>query len=203
MDINFFKKKMKKNEEITDEQPIEATDNSTEETINTETNQPSEEHALPDAQVEIDDPIAKLEGELAESKDRLLRLLSEFDNFKKRTSRERIEMAKMAGADILLSILPVIDDFERALKAFGDLPENSAARDGVLLIYNKLKGIAESKGLKEMGAVGTIFNADLHDAITNVPAPSEEMKGKVVDEIEKGYYLHDKVIRHAKVIVGN
>jgi len=159
------------------------------------------EAVLQDAESAELDRVAKLEVELAESKDKYLRLLSEFDNYKKRVARERIDLVKMAGADILLSVLPVLDDFERAIKAMTD--EEKSAQSGVMLIFNKLKNILESKGVKAMDSVGKVFDSDLHDAITNVPAPSEDLKGKVVDEIEKGYYLQDKVIRHAKVIVGN
>ncbi|HNP47637.1 MAG TPA: nucleotide exchange factor GrpE [Bacteroidia bacterium] len=180
--------------------------NSEEKTIPVDIHQdekPAEEAALPDAEKEESDPVAKLEAELSETKDRLLRLFSEFDNYKKRVAREKVEQMKMAGSEIFLSIIPVIDDFERALKSIPEDPQTESIKAGIQLIYNKIKSTTEAKGLKAMESIGKIFDADLHDAITNVPAPSEDMKGKVIDEIEKGYYLNDKVIRHAKVIVGN
>lgn len=183
---------MKKNEN--NEPMIEGQDNFAEETNTAE--QP--EAALPDAKEEETDPVAKLEAELSSTKDKYLRLYSDFENYKKRINRDRIDLIKNAGADMLTSILPVIDDMERALKAM-----NEKEREGIQLVYQKLKSITESKGLKAMEAVGKPFDPELHDAITNMPAPSEEMKGKVIEEIEKGYYLNDKVIRHAKVIVGN
>jgi molecular chaperone GrpE len=191
--LNFLKRKrMKKNEN--DEPMIEGQDNSAEEANTAE--QP--EAALPDAKEEETDPVAKLEAELSSAKDKYLRLYSDFENYKKRINRDRLDLIKNAGADMLISILPVIDDMERALKAM-----NEKEREGIQLVYQKLKSITESKGLKAMEAVGKAFDPELHDAITNMPAPSDDMKGKVIEEIEKGYYLHDKVIRHAKVIVGN
>lgn len=161
------------------------------------------EQELPDASTEQTDVVAKLEADLSASKDKYLRLVAEFENYKRRVNKERIDLVKMAGADMLVSILPVIDDLERALKSMNDATDSKAAKEGVQLIYNKIKSITESRDLKPMESVGKNFDVDLHDAIANVPAPSEEMKGKVVEEIEKGYYLNDKVIRHAKVIVGN
>lgn len=167
-----------------------------ENTVNS--NPETEEQALPDATVEEKDPVSKMEVELTESKDKYLRLYSEFENFKKRVSRDRIEQAKMAGADIFMAILPIIDDMERALKAVSkDNPE----LEGFRLIFSKLKSSTEARGLKAMDSVGKAFDPDLHDAIANVPSPSEDMKGKVLEEVEKGYYLNDKVLRHAKVVV--
>lgn len=161
------------------------------------------EAALPDAEVEQIEPMAKIEAELSETRDRLLRIYSEFDNYKKRVARDRIEQTKMAGADIFLSILPIIDDIERALKSFETVKDIEPIKEGIQLIYNKIKSTTESKGLKPMQSLGSTFDPDLHDAITNIQAPTEELKGKVVEEVERGYFLNDKVIRHAKVIVGN
>ena len=158
---------------------------------------PPQEAELPDAQVEQQDPVARLEAVLSESQDKYLRLVAEFENYKKRVSRDRLEQSKMAGADILLAMLPVMDDFERALKAGQD----SMTNEGVQLIYNKLKSALESKGVKPMVTVGTPFDAEIHDAIVQAPAPSEAAKGTVLDEITKGYYLNDKVLRHAQVVV--
>lgn len=161
-------------------------------------NPETEEQALPDASIEEKDPVSKIEVELTETKDRYLRLYSEFENFKKRVSKERLEQAKMAGADIFLAILPIIDDMERALKLVSS--ENPEI-EGFKLIFSKLKSSTEARGLKAMESVGKVFDADLHDAIANVPAPSEDSKGKILEEVEKGYYLNDKVLRHAKVVV--
>ena len=143
-----------------------------------------------------------LRVELGEANDKYLRLYAEFDNYKRRTSKERIELLQTAGKDVIVDLLPVLDDFERALKSMETATEVTAVRDGVALIQNKLKNILNSKGLKEMDSIGTPFDADIHEAITNIPAPSEDLKGKVVDQVEKGYYLNDKVIRFAKVVVG-
>ncbi len=161
------------------------------------------EQDLPDAEKAESTPEAKLEVELSEARDKYLRLYSDFENYKKRVARDRIEWSRTAGAEILLSVLPVMDDMERAIKAVNEAAGVEAIIEGLTLVYNKLKSAAEAKGLKPMESIGKIFDPELHDAIANVPASSEDMKGKVMDEIEKGYYLHDKVIRHAKVIVGN
>lgn len=141
----------------------------------------------------------KLREQLAESNDKLLRSVAEFDNYKRRTSKERLELIKTAGSEVVISMLPILDDFERALK----FSQNEEGRSGIELIYQKLKTTLESKGLKRMESIGKEFDAEVHEAITNIPAPSEEMKGKVVDEAECGYLLYDKVIRFAKVIVGS
>lgn len=158
-----------------------------------------EEHGLPATE---EDPIVILETELAETKDRLIRLYSEFENYKRRMIKERVEHAKYEGEEIFKIILPVIDDFERAIKSFETTKDIDAVQEGVNLIYNKLKKSMEQKGLKPMTSINETFNSDLHDAITNLPVEDPAMKGKVVDEIEKGYYYNDKVIRHAKVVVG-
>jgi len=142
----------------------------------------------------------ELKQKVHELNDRYLRLYAEFDNFKKRTLKERIELIKTAGSDVIISLLPVLDDFNRAIKQME--ATNDPMTEGVKLIFQKLTTILENKGLKAMISVGENFNPELHDAITEIPAPEEIMKGKVVDEIERGYYLNDKIIRHAKVIVG-
>jgi molecular chaperone GrpE len=137
-----------------------------------------------------------------ELNDKFLRLYSEFENYKKRTAKERIEFAKSAAQDILIAILPVIDDFERAIKSNETLNDIEAIKNGLNIIHQKFTNILAKKGLEPMESIGKEFNADLHEAITNAPAPSEEMKGKVIDEVEKGYLLNGKVIRYAKVVVG-
>ena len=139
------------------------------------------------------------EEKIAQLKDKHLRLFAEFENFKKRTAKERMDLYKTAGESVLTALLPIIDDFERSIKA-----SKNQEDEGVALIYNKLKSILETKGLKAMeDAVGQELNTDYHEAITNIPAPSDDMKGKIIDVIEKGYFLNEKVIRYAKVVVAN
>jgi len=145
---------------------------------------------------------SKLKTELAQANDKYLRLYAEFDNFRRRTNKERAEERQTAGKDVITALLPVLDDFDRAVKAMQTSEDVAAVKEGVLLVQNKLKNILIQKGLKEMEAKGEEFDPELHEAITNVPAPAEDLKGKVVDELEKGYYLNDKVIRFAKVVVG-
>jgi molecular chaperone GrpE len=144
----------------------------------------------------------KKQQELNEMRDKYLRLVAEFDNFKKRTAKERIELMQTANKEVIISLLDVLDDSERAAKQIETAADISAVKDGVALVFNKLKSTLQAKGLKPMESLHTEFNPDLHDAITEIPAPSEELKGKVIDDMQKGYYLNDKLIRHAKVIVG-
>lgn len=145
----------------------------------------------------------KLKAEASDWQNKYLRLYAEFDNFKRRTSKERLELLQMAGKDVISDLLPVLDDFERAQKSVETATDIEAVAEGIKLVHHKLKNILAQKGLKEMKSVGAEFDADIHEGITNIPAPSEDMKGKVLDELEKGYYLHDKVIRFAKVIIGS
>ncbi len=154
------------------------------------------------SKVKPDETLQKLSADLHEANDKYLRLYAEFDNFKRRTSKERMELLQTAGKEVMISLLPVLDDFERALKAMETATEINAVKEGVALVQHKLKNILNQQGLKEMEAKGKTFDADLHEAITNIPAPSEDLKGKNIDELEKGYYLNDKVIRFAKVVVG-
>ncbi len=147
--------------------------------------------------------IIELEKKIAEEKDKYLRLYSEFDNYRKRSIREKSELIKTAGEDFFKAILPVIDDFERAIKAADSTGDLNAIAEGVQLIYSKLKSTLKQKGLEEMEASGKTFDADVMEAITSIPAPNDDLKGKVVDEIEKGYSLNGKVIRYAKVVIGN
>lgn len=144
----------------------------------------------------------KLKQENSNLNDKYLRLFAEFDNYKRRTQKERVELLQTAGKDVVVSLLPVLDDFERALKATENATEVSAIREGVMLVQTKLKSILGQKGLKEVESLNTPFDTDMHEAITKIPAPSDDLKGKVVDELEKGYTLNDKVIRFAKVVVG-
>lgn len=134
--------------------------------------------------------------------DKYLRLYSDFDNFRKRTMKEKADLVLNAGQGVIKDLLPVLDDFERAIESNGKSEDLEGLKQGFELIYNKFQGILKQKGLKEMTCKGESFDADIHEAITNIPAPSEEDKGKVIDVIEKGYYLNEKVIRYAKVVVG-
>ncbi|MBN2174528.1 MAG: nucleotide exchange factor GrpE [Bacteroidales bacterium] len=145
---------------------------------------------------------AELQQKIDDLNDKYLRLYSEFDNFRKRTIREKLEYSKMASEEVISELLPVLDDFERAIKSSQDIENCEPVKEGVNLILNKLKGILEKKGLKPITAIGEVFNTDYHEAITYIPATSEEMKGKIMDEIEKGYMLNDKVIRYTKVVIG-
>lgn len=146
--------------------------------------------------------IEELNIQLSEAKDKYLRLFAEFDNFKKRNIRERMDLLKNASQDAFSSLLPVIDDFDRAKSSAEDESSEESFSEGVTLVYNKLNTILNNKGLKKMESTGELFDPELHEAITKIPAPSEEMKGKVIDTIESGFYLNDKIIRHAKVVVG-
>jgi molecular chaperone GrpE len=144
-----------------------------------------------------------LKEELSLANDKYLRLYAEFDNFRRRTIKEREDARKLEGKDLIVSLLSVLDDFERALRAMEDATDIRPVKEGVELIQNKLKNTLTQKGLSAMESIGNPFDPELHEAITNIPAPTEEWKGKVIDEMEKGYFLNDKVVRFAKVIVGN
>lgn len=154
---------------------------------------------------EEDNPLSKeeeLEIELAEAKDKYIRLFAEFDNFKKRTVKERLDIINTAGRDMMTALLPVLDDFDRAKQSADDENSEEVFSEGVSLVYNKLHGMLKNKGLQAMETNGADFDPELHEAITEIPAPTDDMKGKVIDTIEKGYTLNDKIIRHAKVVVG-
>ena len=151
-----------------------------------------------------DKELAKVKSELSEMKDKYLRLYSEFDNYRRRTAKEKLDMVSTANEELMVELLPVIDDFERAMKSFDS--DNGNAEDmkeGVMLIFSKLNNVTEKKGLKTMETnPGDDFNSEIHDAISHIPAPEDKFKGKIIDTIEKGYYLNDKVIRFAKVVTG-
>jgi molecular chaperone GrpE len=148
-----------------------------------------------------EDEIEKLKSEVAELKDKYLRQAAEFENFKRRTAKERIEMIQTAGKEVITSLLEVLDDCDRAEKQLQNSTDTQL-KEGIQLVFNKLKNTLQSKGVKPMQTIGTDFNPDQHEAITEIPAPSPALKGKVVDEIQKGYYMNDKIIRFAKVVVG-
>jgi len=144
----------------------------------------------------------KLQAEVQQLNDKYLRLYAEFDNYKRRTQKERVELLQTAGKDVIVSMLPVLDDFDRALKAMETAADVAPVKEGVLLVHHKIKNILGQKGLKEVESISKDFDTDFHEAITNIPAPTEDLKGKVIDEVEKGYTLNDNVIRFAKVVVG-
>ena len=180
------------------EQELEKHNDLGEETPPMQTSEPVSEEKSED----LTDPTKKLKDELTESKDKYVRLYAEFDNFRRRSSKEKLEMIQSANEQLLKALLPVADDFERAEKSFKD--RNDKEAEGFFLIHNKFKKTLEQYGVKAMDAGKEIsFNPDLHEAITQVPAPDEKLKGKVIDVVEKGYLLNDKVIRFAKVVVGS
>ncbi|NJO24891.1 MAG: nucleotide exchange factor GrpE [Bacteroidia bacterium] len=156
----------------------------------------------------LNDPVAdepeieKLREELAGLKDKNLRLVAEFDNFRKRNAKERIELIQTAGRDVITELLTVLDDCERAEKQLTASEEATEVKEGVQLVFNKLRNTLTNRGLRPMESIHADFNPDLHEAITEVEAPSADLKGKIIDEVQKGYYLNDKIIRHAKVVVG-
>ncbi|MBO9572806.1 MAG: nucleotide exchange factor GrpE [Chitinophagaceae bacterium] len=149
-----------------------------------------------------DSKIAALQQEIAELKDKYLRQVADFDNLRKRAAKERLETIQTAGKDVITSLLTVLDDSERAAKQIESAQDINALKEGLNLVFGKLRSVLQSKGLKPMDSVGKDFNPEFHEAITEIPAPTEELKGKVIDEVEKGYYLNDKIIRFAKVVVG-
>ncbi|MEO6960415.1 MAG: nucleotide exchange factor GrpE [Puia sp.] len=150
----------------------------------------------------LDDMQEKLSAELQEQKDKYLRLFAEFDNYKRRTSRERLELMQTAGIEIIVSLLDTLDDCDRAEKQLQQSADTDGTREGVLLVFNKLRSVLQSKGLRPMISIHTDFDVEKHEAISEIPAPSPKLAGKVIDEVTRGYYLNDKIIRFAKVIVG-
>lgn len=166
------------------------------------TNEQTSETSNLNADVNESGELDKKQQELGEMRDKYLRLVAEFDNYKKRTAKERIDLMQTANREVIAALLDVLDDSERASKQLESSTDISAIKDGVMLVFNKLKSTLLSKGLKAMESVHKEFDVDLHDAITEIPAPTDDLKGKVLDEVQKGYYLNDKIIRHAKVVVG-
>jgi len=154
-------------------------------------------------QNEVKTPEEQLQDQLAAEKDKFMRLFAEFENYKKRTNKERIELFKTASEGVMIAMLPILDDFERALMHIEEDQEAEELRKGVLLIYNKLLNTLEQKGLSKIEInKGDAFNADDHEAVTQIPAPSDDLKGKIIDVVERGYKLGDKVIRFPKVVIG-
>ncbi len=174
-------------------------------TISEEEVASKEEEVTEDGQEKEEEksPEEKLKEELAESKDKFLRLYSEFENYRRRTSKERLDLILTSTQDLMTAILPVLDDFSRAESSFNQEGNSKALKEGVNLIAAKFQKILEQKGLKAMKVKqGQVFDADIHEAISQIPAPKKKLKGKIVDTIEDGYYLGEKVIRFAKVVIG-
>jgi molecular chaperone GrpE len=147
-------------------------------------------------------PETALEEKIKEQEDKYLRLAAEFDNYRKRSLREKAELIKLAGEEIFTNLLPVIDDMDRAMESMNNAGDMEAIKKGIQLIHFKFREFLKQKGVREIQAIGTEFDTDVHEAVTKIPAPSKKDKGKIVEVIEKGYILHDKVIRYAKVVVG-
>jgi len=146
--------------------------------------------------------LESLRAELEQQKDKFVRKVAEFENYKRRNARERIELIQTAGKEVITDMLDVLDDCDRAQKQIESSDDVGEIKQGVMLVFSKLRNMLAARGLKPMETIGKEFDPDLHDAITEIPAPSKDMKGKIVDEVMKGYYLNDKIIRHAKVVVG-
>jgi len=160
---------------------------------------------IPEAEVKTDNKASEVravEEKLAEMQDKYIRLSAEFDNYRKRTLREKMDMSKYAGENLLLKIIPIMDDFERALNHMDYTTDCAAMKEGIDLIYGKFSEFLKQSGVKEIESLNSSFNVDLHEAVAKVPAIEEDKKGKVIDVIQKGYYLQDKVLRFSKVVVG-
>jgi molecular chaperone GrpE len=180
------------------EEAVKANDESEEQRDDNSVKTDQEEKTLEEC------PEEQLQEKYDDLNDKYLRLYSEFDNYRRRTLRERIEFSKTASMEVISQLLPVLDDFERAIRAFNTNGESiEALKEGLILIFNKFLSILGQQGLEQMKTLGEEFNTDFHEAITNIPAPTPEQKNKIIDEVEKGYLLNGKVIRYAKVVVGS
>lgn len=184
-----------KEEELQQEETQTEAQNAEVESQNAEEEQPAKEETP-------EDKIAALQAELEKSQKEYLFLMAEFDNYRKRTVKEKAELIKNGGEKAMLGLLPVIDDFERAINAIDKSSDVDSLKEGVDLIYNKFMKYLESQQVKPMESTGTDFDADVYEAVTTFPAPDESMKGKVIDTVQKGYTINEKVLRHAKVVVG-
>lgn len=184
---------MKKEAEKEEKNSSEKPDNQTVDTG--DLNQSSSEEQM--------DPVKALENRIAELNDKYTRLYSDFENYKRRVAKERSELLQYASTEVMKEILPVVDDFERAIKVNATANELKSVIEGVNIIYNKFVHFLKQKGIEEMKADGETFDPELHEAITNVPAPAEDKKGKILEVVEKGYHFNGKVLRYAKVVVGS
>lgn len=201
--VNFLKmrqKDMKEAKEQAKKQSQPASENSGGMDINTDENMGGTTHLNEPVAEETE--VEKLKAELEEYKDKLLRKIAEFDNFRKRSSKERVDFIQTAGREVIVDMLDVLDDAIRAEKQMASTEDIEQLREGVSLVFNKLRNTLSAKGLKAMETLHQDFDPDKHEAVTEVPAPSEELKGKILDEIVKGYTLNNKIIRHPKVVVG-
>lgn len=199
-----------KSSEISNEEQVEQTQ---EQTVQQETKKEKKSFLKKDAKkekieelenkiAELEEKAAEYENQIAKDKDDYIRLMAEFDNFRRRTSQEKLEMVSMASTETIKGLLPVLDDCERALKVLQESDDSDAAKEGTELIYNKLMAYLKSKGLAVIEAMGETFDTDLHEAVAQFPVPEEDKKGKVFDVVQTGYTLNGKVIRFAKVVVG-
>ena len=192
------KKEDLKEEALKDQEKVnKETQENTDIDTNQEDTEATEEKEAPE---ELPKPTCEEELELY--KDKHLRMYSEFENFRRRSAKERIELMQNAGQEIITTLLPILDDFDRAKIANENSEDITAIKEGMDLIYNKIFTLLSQKGLKPMDAMGKDFNSDDYEAIAKIPAPSKDLKGKVIDVTEKGYYLNSKIIRHAKVVIG-
>ncbi|MFT5765006.1 MAG: molecular chaperone GrpE [Saprospiraceae bacterium] len=173
-----------------------------EETTENEHQEPKKRSKKQLQQDKVKQELEEKDNQIAELKDKYLRLLAEFDNYKKRSVKEKVEFMKSAAQDTMAVLLPVLDDFDRAKKNAEDENSTEPFSEGVALVYNKLHNSLKQKGLEPMVSNGEVFDPELHEAITEIPAPTEDLKGKIIDTVETGYFLKDKIIRHAKVVVG-
>ena len=195
--------KKKKEEEILDENGTNTATAEPQQTEQTDTKE-AQSAQKEEEKVELtpEEEIVELKQQVGELKDKYLRIYAEFENFRKRSVREKLDMMKTAAQDTMSVLLPVLDDFDRAKKASDSPDSEEKLPEGIELLYHKMYNVLKSKGLEPMESNGETFDAELHEAITEIPAPTEEMKGKIIDTVEKGYKLKDKIIRHAKVVVG-
>ncbi|TLX76934.1 nucleotide exchange factor GrpE [Labilibacter sediminis] len=190
-------------EQVTAKEEVAAEAKTEETTEQAETKEKEEEAAEETVELTSEEKqIEELTGKVSEINDRYLRLSAEYDNYRKRTLKERMELTKSAGEGLLKGLLPVVDDFDRAISHLGEASDLDAVKEGIDLIYNKFQEFLKQNGVVEIEAKEKEFDTDLHEAITKIPAPDDSMKGKVIDCIEKGYMLNDKVMRFSKVVVG-
>jgi molecular chaperone GrpE len=173
--------------------------------INTQAAEEQVENGAENTPIEEKEPLSELDqlkADLADQKDKYLRLMAEFENYKRRTAKERMELIQTAGKDVIVSLLDVLDDCDRAEKQLNTTDDIAVQKEGIQLVFNKIRSTMQTKGLSPMESIGKDFDAEFHEAITEVPVPDEKLKGKVIDEVTKGYALNEKIIRFAKVVVG-
>lgn len=194
------KKHQVENEEEKHIETVEQTDNLTQQEAETE--KTAEETTASQEEANSGTDAAQLEAQVAEWKDKYIRLSAEFDNYRRRTLKEKSELIQSGGVDTIKAVLPVVDDFERAIQAMEKTDDAKALKEGIDLIYNKFNDILKQRGVSEIAAQNLDFDVDVHEAITKIPAPTPELVGKVVDVIQKGYKINDKVIRFSKVVIG-